>query len=146
MAIDLAVRFASPKLPTLAAWEQAAADLGFRLRVHPANLLTQTGVLPVAFNADEHNSGFEFQIRADWERSPRTLAVLGDRDVVAWFKCFSGEWTETVWSAVAFAKACDGLFSDEFGGAKATLEEAVAFAREHAPIAEPGAAPDSGRT
>jgi len=88
-------------------------------------------MLPFTFNDSE--TGFEFMISSTWGRPP--AALLADRDVFAWFKCFSQEWTETVWSAVAFAQACDGLFTDDRGMPYATIEEAVAFARQEAPIA-----------
>ena len=141
MAVNLGVWCSTANLPTIARWEQAAAELGFRLRVTPVDLRTHSGMIPIAFNADDVNTGFAFEIRSDWQRSPQVAPLLGGRDVFAWFKCTGDEWTETQWSAVAFALACDGLFEDELGTCCPSIEEAAALAREQTPIPEPGKRP-----
>jgi hypothetical protein len=128
-------------MPTIPEWEQAALDLGFRLRVTPVALRTHSGMLPIAFNATDYNTGFEFEVRSDWGRSPQSEVLLGDCDAFAWFRCFGDEWTETQWAAVAFAKACAGLFQDEHGVDHPSIEAAIALAREQTPIPEPGSAP-----
>jgi hypothetical protein len=138
VGIDLGVWFASAKLPTIPQWEQAAAELGFRLRVKPVELREHSGGLPIAFNAEDYNTGFMFELRTDWGRSAQTETLLGDRDLFAWFRCFNDEWTETQWAAVAFAKACGGLFQDDRGIDYPSLEAAIAEAHEQTPIPAPG--------
>jgi len=129
MAADFGVYFASDRLPTLAAWEEAAAELGKRLRIMPVDLRTHSGMLPVAFDADDWNTGFEFQLSSDWGRAAASAELLRGKDSFAWFRCFSREWPAAVWAAVAFAKACGGVFHDPVGNDFATLDEALAYAQ-----------------
>jgi hypothetical protein len=123
------VYFASEQLPTLAAWEQAAGELGIRLRIMPVDLRTHAGMLPVAFEDDDWNSGFEFQLRPDWGRAEESAEFLRDKDMFAWFRCFRSEWPAAAWAAVAFAKASGGVFHNPLGKDFATLDQAIAYAR-----------------
>jgi hypothetical protein len=129
VASSLGVYFASGRLPTIGQWEQAADELGVRLRLTPVDLRSHSGVLPVAFRADDYNTGFEFELRPDWGRCNGSADRLRDKDAFASFRCFSREFPAAVWAAVSFAKASGGVFQDETGTTFPTLEEALAYAR-----------------
>lgn len=130
LASDFGVFFASDRLPTIAEWERAAVELGVRLRVTPTDLRSHEGFLPVAFDSDVDNAGFEFRLRSDWGRNPAFADLLRDRDLFAHFKCFARGTLATVWAAVSFAAASGGVFTDEMGTVYPTLEEAIAYARQ----------------
>jgi hypothetical protein len=129
VAADFGVYFVSDQLPTLAAWEQVAAELGVRLRVMPVDLRKHSGVLPVAFEADDYNTGFEFQLTRDWGRDAELAEMLREKDCFGHFRCFNREFSAAVWAAVSFAKACGGVFQDPMGRTFWTFDEALAFAR-----------------
>jgi hypothetical protein len=129
VAADFGVYFASDRLPTLAEWERAASDLGLHLRVMPVDLRTHSGTLPVAFESDDYNTGFEFQLSSEWGRDDAIADLLRDKDAFAWFRCFGREWPAAVWAAVSFAKASGGVFQDPEGTSFRSLDEAVAYAR-----------------
>jgi hypothetical protein len=129
VAASFGVFFASDRLPTLAAWEQAASDLGVRLRLRPVDLTSHSGMLTAAFESDDDNTGFEFELRSDWGRDDAFADLHRDKDSFAWFRCFNREFPAAVWAAVSFAKASGGVFQDDRGSTLPTLEEALAFAR-----------------
>lgn len=137
MAADFGVYFASNRLPTIPAWEQAATELGIVLRITPVDLRTHAGTLPVAYESDDWNTVFEFQLSSDWGRATESADLLRDKDEFAYFRCFSREWPAAVWAAVAFAKASGGIFHDPLGNDFATLDLAIAYAkRESQPESE----------
>ena len=129
MASSFGVFFASGRLPTIAAWERAADELGMRLRITPVDLVSHSGVLPVAFRADDYNTGFEFDLRSDWGRDDASAELLRDKDSFASFRCFGLQFPATVWAAVSFARASGGVFQDERGSILPTPEETIAYAR-----------------
>jgi hypothetical protein len=131
MAADFGVYFASERLPTVDAWEQAAAELGVHLRIllRSKDIRTHSGVVKVGFEG-EKQTGFEFELAPDWGRPDDLADALLDKDTFAHFRCFSREWAAARWAAVSFAKASGGLFQDPYGVTSLSFEEAVAYAQE----------------
>lgn len=129
MAADFGVYFSSENLPALEQWERAAAELGVQLRIMPVDLRTHSGMLPVAFEADDYNTGFEFALTTEWGRPQELAELLRTRDMFVYFRCFRREWPAAVWAAISFTKASDGLFQDPMGTTFATFDEALAYAR-----------------
>jgi hypothetical protein len=129
MAADFGVYFSSANLPTVSQWEQAASDLGVRLRIAPVDLRLHSGTLPIAFESDDYNTGFEFEVNSEWGRPKELADLLRTRDAFAYFRCFSREWRAAAWAAVSFAKASDGLLQDPKGTTFRTFEEALAYIR-----------------
>jgi hypothetical protein len=132
MAATFGVYFASNRLPSLAAWEQAARALGVWFRIMRVDLRTHSGMLPIAFEAHRYNAGFEFEL-VPRALEPRRNVAPGESDAFASFRCSSHEWPAAVWAAVSFARASGGTFEDTHGTRFRTLDEAIAYARSESP-------------
>jgi hypothetical protein len=134
MSIEIHVLFRG-KLPTKPALAQAMKELGFPLTIPPPrdSLEKQKGFLPMKLRREE--AGAEFDV---FEGRANVTEVAGDDVDPAFERCasfrFAGDVNEMVsamCAAAALAKLVGGVVLDAESGELMSVDEAIAWAKQH---------------
>lgn len=128
MAAEFGVYFREADFPTFDSWQSACRHWTPQIRLYPVDLRTHQGTLPAAFECDEFNLQFEFEITNEW--GGLDTAFDGEPALFAHFRCFAAEWEAAAHAALVFMSISNGVFFDPTGAEYQALDSALRYVQD----------------